>query len=166
MELKDLGFRDSYIKEIDEKGFSDFSIGRVSAEHKERYELISDIGEYEAELIGNLRFTAESRADLPAVGDWVMFSEYDDGKALIHAVLKRSSIIFRRAVSGNTEKQIIASNIDFALIVQAVDRDFNVNRIERYLTICYDGKVEPVVILNKIDLISKEDLDIKIPSHW
>ena len=56
------------------------------------------------------------------------------------------------------EKQIIAANIDYAFIIQAVDRDFNINRIERYLTICNTSNVKPIIILNKIDLISDSEL--------
>ena len=115
--------------------------------------------EFDAELIGNLRFTAESRYDFPAVGDWVAFSEYDDGKALIQGIYPRSSIIERQAVGKLGQVQIIATNIDVGLIVQAVDRDFNLNRLERYLTICNASHVEPVVVLSKIDLISKSDLE-------
>lgn len=70
----------------------------------------------------------------------------------------RKSIIERQAVGKQGEKQIIATNIDYALIVQAVDRDFNVNRIERYLTICYTSKVSPIIILNKIDLVTEDEL--------
>ena len=85
----------------------------VTSEHKERYVVKTDKNEFDAELIGNLRFTAESRYDFPAVGDWVAFSEYDKDKALIHAVYPRSSIIERQAVGKVGQKQIIATNIDY-----------------------------------------------------
>ena len=109
--------------------------------------------------VGNLRFIAESRHDFPAVGDWVAFSEYDDDKALIHAIYPRNSIIERQAVGKSGQVQIIATNVDCGLIVQAVDRDFNINRLERYLTICNASNVEPVIVLSKIDLISKSELE-------
>ncbi|MBN2236692.1 MAG: ribosome small subunit-dependent GTPase A [Bacteroidales bacterium] len=70
----------------------------------------------------------------------------------------------RQAVGKNSEKQIIATNIDYAFIVQSVDHDFNINRLERYLTICNTSKVEPVIILNKIDLINQTDLSQLIAS--
>ena len=78
---------------------------------------------------------------------------------LIHAVYPRKTIIERQAIGTQDEKQIIATNIDVAFIVQAVDRDFNINRIERYLTICYTAKVAPVIVLNKIDLIDATELE-------
>jgi ribosome biogenesis GTPase len=106
-----------------------------------------------------LRYTAKNRSDLPAVGDWVAISEFDEGKALIHSIYPRYSLIERQAVGKLGQKQIIAANIDFGLIVQAVNRDFNINRLERYLTICNTSNVEPVIVLSKIDLIDDFELE-------
>ncbi len=77
---------------------------------------------------------------------------------LIHAVFPRKTIIERQAVGKQGEKQIIATNKDYAFIVQAVDTDLNISRIERYLTICYTSKVVPMIILNKIDLTNDTTL--------
>lgn len=158
MTLEELGYSadmEAYRKEQD---LDSFGVGRVISEHKERYLVKTAENELDAEIIGNLRFSAQSRTDFPAVGDWVAISEFDEDKALIHAVFPRKTLIERQAVGKQGEKQIIASNIDFAFIVQAVDRDFNVNRIERYLTICHTSRVEPIVVLTKIDLISDPEL--------
>ena len=161
MTYQDLGYKDEIEKYRNEKGLDSFEVGRVILEHKERYILKTPTQEFDAELIVNLRFTAESRFDIPAVGDWVAFTEYDDGKALIHAIYPRYSIIKRKAVGKTGQVQIIATNIDYGLIVQSVDRDFNLNRLERYLTICNSSGVNPVIVLSKIDLISEIDLEIK-----
>lgn len=160
MTLDDLGYNDNLEQYRNEHGLNAFEVGRVTLEHKERYVLKTPTQEFDAELIGNLRFTAESRYDFPAVGDWVAFMEYDENKALIHAVYPRHSIIERKAVGKTGQVQIIASNIDYGLIVQAVDRDFNLNRLERYLTICHSSNVNPVIVLSKIDLISDSGLQI------
>ncbi len=160
MELKDLGYKDELEKYRLDQNLDSFDRGRVIAEHKERYVVKTQALEYDSELVGNLRFTAESRYDFPAVGDWVAFSEYDEGKALIHAIYPRFSIIERQAVGKSGQVQIIATNIDYGLIVQAVDRDFNLNRLERYLTICYASKVKPLIVLSKVDLISDSELDL------
>ncbi len=159
MTFQDLGYNDTLESYRIEENLDSFEVGRVIAEHKERYVVKTPEEEYDSELIGNLRFTAESRSDFPAVGDWVAFSEFDEGKALIHAIYPRHSTIERQAVGKSGEIQIIASNIDYGLIVQAVDRDFNLNRLERYLTICNASNVEPAVVLSKIDLISKSELE-------
>ena len=153
MTLADLGYNVDLKNHRIEQGLDSFGVGRVVSEHKERYIVKTDIDKFEAEIVGNLRFTAKNRSDFPAVGDWVAISEYDENKALIHAIFPRKTIIERQTVGKFGEKQIIATNIDFALIVQAVDRDFNINRIERYLTICNASNVKPIIILSKIDLI-------------
>ncbi|MGI9530187.1 ribosome small subunit-dependent GTPase A [Lutimonas sp.] len=158
MTLKDLGYNESLQSFREENNLASFQVGRVILEHKERYIVKSDRQEFDAELIGNLRYTADSRYDYPSVGDWVAFSEYDESKALIHAVYPRFSIIERKAVAKAGQVQIIATNIDVGLIVQAVDRDFNLNRLERYLTICNASKVSPVIVLSKKDLISDDRL--------
>lgn len=151
-----------YSKELEEyraeNRLLDFDVGRIMAEHKERYYVKTIHREYEAEIIGNMRFTAKSRSDFPAVGDWVAISEYDEDKVLIHAILPRKTIIERQAAGKASEKQILATNVDMAFILQAVDRDFNVNRLERYLTICHNSNIQSVIILNKIDLIASEKL--------
>lgn len=154
MEYKDLGYNAFFEESRKKLGFDAFDFGRIISEHKERYIVKTDTNEFEAEIVGNLRFTAKSRSYFPAVGDWVAISEYDENKVLIHGVFSRKTSIERQAVGKLGEKQIIATNIDYAFIVQAVDRDFNVNRIERYLTICNASKVQPIIVFNKIDLIS------------
>jgi ribosome biogenesis GTPase len=153
MTLEDLGYNIDFENYRKEQQLDSLEVGRVISEHKERYFVKTAEKEFEAEIIGNLRFSAHNRSDFPAVGDWVTISEYDDNKVLIHSVFPRETIIERQAVGKQGEKQIIATNIDYAFIVQAVDRDFNINRIERYLTICNTSNVVPIIILNKIDLI-------------
>lgn len=155
----DMGFNnilDAYRKE---NNLNDFDMARVTKEHRERYTVKTEQGDLEAEIIGNLRYSANSRLDFPAVGDWVAISQYDDHKAFIHAVYERTTLLLRKAVGKDGEPQVIAANIDVAFIVQSVHRDFSLNRLERYLTICYDAKITPVIIINKIDLISSSELD-------
>jgi len=158
MKLEDLGYNEKLEKFRNENHLKDFEIGRVSSEHKERYIVMTEKEELEAEITGNLRFASNSREDFPAVGDWVALTKYDSGFSLIHKVLPRSSIISRQNVGHAGEKQIIATNIDYALLVQAVDRDFNINRLERYLAICNSSKVNPIIVLTKIDLINEHRL--------
>ena len=153
MTLEDLGYNIDFENYRKEHKLDSLNVGRVISEHKERYFVKTTEKEYEAEIIGNLRFSAHNRSDFPAVGDWVAISQYDDNKVLIHSIFPRETIIERQAVEKQSEKQIIATNIDYAFIMQAVDRDFNINRIERYLTICYTANVVPIIILNKVDLI-------------
>lgn len=155
MKLEDLGYNDQFEKARQELKLEGFELGRVVAEHKERYIVKNDQGEFEAEITGNLRFTAKSREDFPVVGDWVAMTIYEADYAVIHQILPRLSLIKRQAVGHISDVQIIASNVDFAFLVQAVSRDFNINRLERYLTICHNAHVQPVIVLSKIDLIQE-----------
>jgi ribosome biogenesis GTPase len=156
MKLEDFGYNDKIEKLRVENNLKDFEIGRVASEHKERYVVETEKGEFEAEITGNLRFSAKSREDFPAVGDWVALTTYDSDFSIIHKILPRFSIISRQAVGQFGEIQIIATNIDYALLVQAFDRDFNINRLERYLTICYSSKITPIIVLTKTDLINEQ----------
>jgi len=156
--LEDFGYNKDLEKFRIDNNLENFNIGRVIAEHKERYIVKTSQHEFEAEITGNMRFTAKTREDFPAVGDWVALMTYEPDFAIIHAILPRFSIIKRQAVGHYGEMQIIAANIDIALLVQAVDRDFNINRLERYLTICNSSNVKPVIILSKTDLIDEDQL--------
>jgi ribosome biogenesis GTPase len=158
MKLEDLGYNNELEKFKSDNKLDNFETGRVVAEHKERYQVTTATGEFEAEITGNMRFTAKSREDFPAVGDWVALTTYDAEFAVIHKILPRSSVIKRQAVGQFGAAQVIAANIDYALIVQSVGRDFNINRLERYLAICNPAKVSPIIILSKIDLIDGQQL--------
>jgi len=156
MELKDLGYNEKTEKSRIQQNLTDYEAGRVIAEHRERYIVRTAQGETEAEITGNLRYSAKSREDFPAVGDWVALIMYDNNTALIHQIIPRTSAITRKAAGHTGEVQIIAANVDTALLIQAVDRDFNINRLERYLTLCYAARVSPVIVLTKTDLITEE----------
>ncbi len=156
--MKHLGFT-AKIQELLPEKVQDVEVGRIIAEHKTRYVVQSGEGIFNAEITGNLRYSSQSRADFPAVGDWVRFTKMDDENAIILEVLPRFSILERKAVGKFGESQVIAANIDAAFIVQAPGHDFNLKRIERYLTLCYSGGIEPIIVLNKIDLISVVELE-------
>lgn len=162
MTLEHLGYTKEIDQYIQENHLEAFTIGRITAEHKERYVVRTETGELTAEITGNLRFSAQDRADFPAVGDWVTMTVFDDTLGIINAILPRKTVLERRAVGKFGEKQIIAANIDVAFIVQAVDQDFNINRLERYLAICRAAKVEPIILLSKTDLITPAELDEKM----
>jgi len=158
MKLAGLGYNEDLSQYRQEHSLQSFEIGRVIAEHRERYIVLTEKGEMDAEIIGHLRFSASDRSDFPAVGDWVALSVFNEDEAIIHAIYPRQSILERQAVGKFGEKQIIATNIDYALIIQAVDRDFNLNRLERYLAITKACHIDPVILLSKIDLIDQVKL--------
>jgi len=158
MNLQDLGYNDKFEKFREENDLLNFDVGRVIAEYRELYIVSTLKGEFEAEITGNLRFAAVGRADFPVVGDWVALRIYEPDLAIIHRIFPRYSLINRIAAGRYVYVQPIAANVDFAFIVQAADRDFNINRIERYLTICYESNVKPVIILSKTDLMSEPEV--------
>ena len=158
MRLEDLGYSATFENFRIEQILPNFAIGRVISEHKERYIVKTANREYEAEITGNMRFNAKSREDFPAIGDWVALTTYDVDFAIIHNILPRFSMITRQAVGQFGEIQIIATNIDFAFLMQASDRDFSINRLERYLTICNTSNVKPIIILTKTDLLEENEI--------
>jgi ribosome biogenesis GTPase len=159
MRLEDLGYNDEIENFRMQHNLENFEIGRVISEHRDRYIIKTINGELEAEITGTMRFNAKNREDFPAVGDWVTLTTHESDFAIIHNILPRFSTIKRQAIGQFGEVQIMATNIDYAFLVQAVDRDFNINRLERYLTICNSSKVKPIIILTKTDLI--DEIQIK-----
>jgi ribosome biogenesis GTPase len=161
LRLEDLGYGEFFEGARQKMGLGVFEVARVVAEYKELYRVRNAEGEYLAKITGKQIFNAVSREDFPAVGDWTVISKINEEQAVIEGVLPRKSTIKRKA-AGKNEIQIIAANIDAALVTQAVDGDYSLNRFERYFAISRDGGVTPAIVLNKIDLISKEDLDSRI----
>ena len=161
LRLEDLGYGEFFEGARQKMGLGVFEVARVVAEYKELYRVRNAEGEYLAKITGKQIFNAVSREDFPAVGDWTAISKINEEQAVIEGVLPRKSMIKRKA-AGKNEIQIIAANIDAALVTQAVDGDYSLNRFERYFAISRDGGVTPAVVLNKIDLMSKEDLDSRI----
>lgn len=130
-----------------------FSFARINTEHKERYIVASEIGELSAEITGKLLYSSDNNAYLPKVGDWVAVIIYEDEmKAIIHDVLPRRTVFTRKVAGKKIQEQVIASNIDLLLIVQSLDTNYNHRRLERYLVMAYEGKMEPIIVLNKSDI--------------
>jgi ribosome biogenesis GTPase len=159
MTLTDLGFNQQITDYCAENDIDTDYVGRVIKEHKGRYIVKTAISENIAEVTGKLIFESDGRYSFPAVGDWVEISLHGEN-ATINSILPRQSAIARRAIGGAADAQIIAANVDYGLIVQAVVRDFNINRLERYITICQNSKIEPIIVLSKSDLIKPEQLEL------
>lgn len=159
--IEDLGYSDFFESNRKKLKLDSFPVARIMVEYRGAYKVKNMSGEYLAKITGKQMFNALSREDYPAVGDWVVISEADRERAVIRGVLPRRTMI-KRKYSGRDETQIIATNIDVAFIIESVDRDYNLNRFERYFAIANAGGIKPVIILNKIDLISKKELDSKL----
>jgi len=127
--------------------------GRVVAEHRERYSVSTGDSEVSAVLAGRLRHDVAEREDLPAVGDWIGVSpESGDGTAIVRFVVPRRSAFVRKSAGTVTEAQVVAANVDVALIATALPGDLSSRRLERYLTLAWESGAMPVVLLTKSDL--------------
>lgn len=131
-------------------------IARITEQHRELYKVMSECGEIEASVSGRLAYHTDGQIAFPAVGDWVMIDRADAsaGKAVIHHVLHRKSVLARQASGTKNTGQVIAANIDTIFICMSLNADFNIRRIERYLTIAWDSMATPVIVLTKSDLCS------------
>src|SRR5215471_6503685 len=126
---------------------------RIAEESRQLYRIFCERGEFRAELSGRLRHAIASRADLPAVGDWVLAQlRLCENRATIHRVLRRKGKFSRKIAGKRTEEQVVAANIDVLFLVSSLNRDFNPRRMERYLTLVWDSGARPVVVLNKADV--------------
>jgi ribosome biogenesis GTPase len=135
-------------------------VARVTAVDRARYVIRDEHGERAAELTGRLKFEAASPADLPCVGDWVCARDSGDrSTASIHGVLPRKSSLRRKSPGNDVDFQMIAANVDVAFILQSCHFDFNVRRLARYVVMVREGRVEPVLLLTKTDLVSGDELD-------
>jgi ribosome biogenesis GTPase len=159
--LEDFGYDAFFESNRKRLKLDGFSVARVIAEYKGAYRVKNPVNECLARITGKQVFNALSREDYPAVGDWVAITEFDAKWAVIRGVLPRKTVI-KRKYSNKNETQIIATNIDVAFVVESINRDYSLNRFERYFAIAKNGGVKPALILNKIDLISKEELDSKL----
>ncbi len=161
MKLEQLGWNEFFAGHFRNLQGEGYAAGRVYLEHRGGFWLYTEKGETEAVASGKLLHRAEERGERPAVGDWtaIRFRE-NEGKAVIHHVLPRKSKFSRKSAGHSAEEQIIATNIDTAMLVAGLDHDYNLRRLERYLTMVAASGAAPVVVLNKIDLA--EDVEAKI----
>ena len=151
--LEDLGWCPFFERQWSGQPAADFVRARVSEENRGAYKILGENGEWYAELAGKLRHETKSRAQLPAVGDWVAARENArETRATICRVLKRRSKFSRKVAGRKTEEQIVAANIDAVLLVCSLNQEFNVRRIERYLALVWESGARPTIVLNKADL--------------
>lgn len=135
------------------------SLARVTAVDRGGFVVRNRDGEFPAGLAGRMRFASESALDLPCVGDWVAVQCHaSGGPAILHGVAPRRTFLRRKRAGRSVEFQMIAANIDVALIAQACAHDFNPARLDRYLVMVREGGIEPWIVLTKTDLVSPEHL--------
>lgn len=143
----------------------EIAVGRVAFTSRSHYQIIVDEHACFATLSGEFLFRIQNAADYPTVGDHVTFT-YHDGKkkAMIHEVLPRKSQISRKARGSLQQEQLIAANVDYALVCMSLNEDFNLMRLERYLYALTGSHVAPVIVLTKTDLVDQSSLNQYVSS--
>jgi ribosome biogenesis GTPase len=130
---------------------------RVTAQFSHTYRIATESGDRLARVTGKFEYTALTRSDFPAVGDWVSVELLDGEHAVIHSVLARRSAMTRKIAGQTMEEQVIGANIDVLFIVNALNLDFNLRKIERYLIMAWESGARPVVVLTKADLCDESE---------
>lgn len=155
--MEKIKFSDKYLALAGDK--KDF-LARVTSHHGEIYKIRTNENEMLASVSGKFAHNAASNISFPVVGDYIIISNKESDKAVIHEILKRSSIFLRKAAGTSNTEQAIAANIDYVFICMSLNNDFNLRRLERYLSISWDSGAVPVIVLTKSDLC--DDVEAKI----
>jgi ribosome biogenesis GTPase len=152
MDLNEYGWDAAFAERFAACAAEGLAPARVVRQLRDRSTLVTAVGEFTGEVTGRFRHQARGPADFPAVGDWVAARPGRHGQALIEALLPRRSVFTRKAAGEAVEAQVLATNVDTVFLVSGLDGDFNLRRIERYLTTAWSSGARPVIILNKADL--------------
>lgn len=127
--------------------------GRVALEDKHAYVVLTREGNWAAVVPGRMLHRSMNRSSLPKVGDWVSIRPMPEGgKGVIEVVLPRRTQLVRKEAGRRVEEQILATNVDLAFVVMALDQSYNLRRLERFLVMVREGGAAPVVVLNKADV--------------
>ena len=160
MKLEDIGWSPALDFHLAELVDSALEPARINRHDRECYCAIGRRGELRASVPGRMRYSAVSVMELPVIGDWVAVRPHGD-RFIIDAVLPRKSCLSRQAAGLRVEDQALAANVDTILVVAGLDADFNVRRLERYLSLIWESGAFPVIVLNKADLYAEVDVAIR-----
>ena len=155
MNIKDYGLKEILIKNIDESK----TIARIIATHKDRYEIVCNNGQGFAKIKRGCYYD-NPNSIYPTTGDFVIIEWNSTGDSMICETLKRESSFSRTASSSdrnhelhNQHEQLVAANFDYVFIMQSLNNNFNLHRLERYLSLSWESGAIPVIILTKSDLV-------------
>ncbi len=152
-ELESLGWTDRLSTLYEPFAGDDVVAGRVSVQHRGAYDVLTEHGELRCDVPRRLVHEAETTADLPVVGDWVVVGPRpEDNAGTITAVLPRFTKFSRKTAWQAAEEQVLAANIDVAFLVASMNEDLSLRRLERYLILAWESGARPVIVLTKADL--------------
>jgi len=153
LDLSDIGWNKNIQNNYHKMGIDNVLLGRVIFHSGKQYKIITTKGEVIANLSGSVINSIKNKSELPSIGDWVCLQKIDEYRPYnIVKIIPRINKLSRKVSGEKSDEQIIASNIDFVFIVTSADQDFNIRRLERYLTIINEIGAQPIIILNKIDI--------------
>ena len=136
------------------------ALARVAAVDREALLVMDPTGTFRATLAGRFLHRHTESHELPCVGDWVVLQKGAPGDwGLVHRVVERRTSLWRKSAGASMQRQMIAANVDRAVVVQSCHYDFNLRRLERYLVMVREGGAEPCVLLTKTDLVAPEVVD-------
>lgn len=159
-DLESIGYSDWFKSRVDAEKLAAHGVARVVSVHKDSYTVTKGGKEIFAELSGNLMYSTDSAIGLPTTGDWVYADFFDEeSHGIIYGVFPRKTLLKRKTAGKLVDFQLIAANVDVAFIIQSLNDNFNLRRLERYLVMVNESGIEPVVLLSKCDLLPKEEVD-------
>jgi ribosome biogenesis GTPase / thiamine phosphate phosphatase len=160
--IEKLGFTSWFRDKIDPAKIAGFHIARVITVNKNSFIVSNGSNDIYSELTGKYLFNSDSSLDFPAVGDWVYVQLFDeDTFAVIHDIFPRKSLLKRKTSGKKIDYQLIAANIDTAIIMQSLDNNYNLRRLERYLVMINESNITPVIFLSKSDLLTEVEIEIR-----
>ncbi|MEX0321517.1 MAG: ribosome small subunit-dependent GTPase A [Puniceicoccaceae bacterium] len=156
--LLKLGWNDKFHQSLDSSDFPQAIPARIIREDRGQYTIHTGDNTAPAQLSGSFMNAAQSQLDYPTVGDWVLLQPMESNNGfLVTGMLDRNSLFMRQSAGKTSDDQLLAANIDYLFIISGLDLDFNPRRIQRYLSLVYNSGAQPVIILNKSDLVDDQD---------
>ncbi len=158
MTLAELGWDEHFAAAFAPHAAAGCVPGRVTLELKGYYEVTGEAGARLGACSGKFINTAAAQADFPAIGDWVAVTPQagEEARVHIHAVLPRRTRFSRKAAGLEEIEQVVAANVDTVFLVSALDGNYHLHRLERYLAAAWASGAQPVILLNKADLADEE----------
>jgi len=163
--LEDIGWTEELAAEFQEYfgDQNDVIPGRIAVRYKGQYAVLTEDGEIAARIKGYLRYKAETWAELPVVGDWVAIKKKEHETLWrIQGILERRTVLRRKVKGSVSSAQVMAANVTKAIIVMGLNEDYNIRRLERYFVLIHDSGIQPIVVLNKADLLDEDWLEDSI----
>ena len=157
MKLEEIGFTQYFKDQITEEEFHMLLPARITEVHKESYQIIGDFIEKRARLKSSLFYQNTKYITYPAVGDFVLVKHNEAGEDVIYRSLERKSYFSRSNPghindTGKEAEQAVAANFDYVFLMESLNQDYNLRRMERYLSVAFESGATPVILLTKSDL--------------